>query len=170
MSECVCEFCDATFSKPSNLKKHQLQTKRCLQIQEDLQSTNLKLTCEYCGKVLSRSDSLHRHHNVCVDYLLHQKEKALQDRLAEKDAEITDLKKKLWELTNTAVTTPKNHYTHIDHVTINNGPNDVDALGKKIAEDVSKSQLMLGNNIEELVDELCQKVLTNLSQNRYLLD
>lgn len=180
MSEHVCEFCQATFSKSSNLLKHQRTVKKCIAIQEEQAQMNIKLTCEYCQRVLSRTDSLHRHYNVCADYLVHQKElvykteiDALKDRLAEKDAEISDLKQKMWKMTNVAMTTPRNNYTHIDQVTINNGDPDMkselDKLSEKIASDVSQTRLMLEDNVDQLIDDLCKKVLTNISQNQYLL-
>ena len=162
--EVDCEFCGRKFAKGSNLTKHQRTAKYCIRLQEEKAEKEVDLTCEYCQRVLSRTDSLHRHYASCIEYLIYQRVKVfeteianLKERLAEKDRQLEERERQLWELTNTSINKNTNSYTHIGQVTINNG-ND----SKYITEPYPLLETKIPGNeaeVTKLIDTLHNQVI-----------
>lgn len=146
----TCEFCRGEFARPSNLSKHQRTAKYCLVLQQEKEKRDSQLRCEYCDKVLSRSDSLQRHYVTCIEFLIYQRvqgyEKELtvmRERLLEKEQQIAALNDRLWELTNVSINKPHNNYTHIDAITINETIEDkptvteiIDKIGERFGDQI----------------------------------
>ncbi len=118
MPKYICEYCKGKFVKPSNLTKHQRTAKYCVQLQKEKITRDAQLTCGYCQRILSRSDSLNRHYVICIEYQIYlrtqvyQNEiKHLKERLAEKEQQLKDKELYIRELTNTAINKPTTQIT-----------------------------------------------------------
>jgi len=68
----TCTFCNKSFTTNSNLQRHIQQTKFCKNIQENQQNrenqenrTNTSKECTYCKKILSSTNRLNYHQNIC---------------------------------------------------------------------------------------------------------
>lgn len=125
MTEFKCEYCDFSTKKIGTLNKHQKSTKYCLKKQQQIQQSQQQLTCEYCNKILSRADSLIRHQQTCIDYLLAEKEKAhskeietLKSIIDEKNRELKEKDQLIWKLTNMTVTASRTNTVTIDNLTV----------------------------------------------------
>jgi len=88
--EYACEHCDASFSKLSNLTKHKRTAKYCSSVQQEYDEKRRVLTCQYCKKILSRSDSLNRHHMKCLDYKIYFETNALRTEISNLERIIKD--------------------------------------------------------------------------------
>ena len=103
----TCKFCDKNFTTKSNLNYHQKNTKYCLKIQGNLNSTIL---CQYCKKSLSSNRVLKTHITQCTSYLLYENSKKYEDKisfleqqLSDKDLRIKELEKQMLDVTIKAV-------------------------------------------------------------------
>lgn len=139
-----CNYCNKQFTKKSNLNKHIKTAKYCLKLQEQKQSQYAKLTCTYCNKVLSRIDSLQRHYLTCMDYSLHTRTENyerqindLRERLRQRELELEETQRKLWELTNISVNKVS---THIDVVNVNK-PEEIKMAAKYPYEEINDKLL-----------------------------
>src|SRR5438309_35782 len=65
MNEIVCKYCGNEFATEYNLKKHMKTTKYCLQKRGKKVVGTEKTQCEYCSKIILRSDRLKSHYSVC---------------------------------------------------------------------------------------------------------
>jgi len=67
-----CEFCSKELSSKNNLKTHQVSTKSCLKLQQELNS-NLKIhidICQYCKKEFQYKQTKDRHEVVCKEKVI----------------------------------------------------------------------------------------------------
>lgn len=78
-----CQYCHTIFTRAYTLRQHQLKTKYCLALQQ-------ACTCKYCGKELSRKDSLRRHKDSCGEY-----RKSKNNELDERIERLTGLVEKI---------------------------------------------------------------------------
>jgi hypothetical protein len=61
-----CDFCGKEYSTYSSLNLHQKTTKKCLEIQGNNTTNNIKtFTCECCNKIFLAKQILERHNNTC---------------------------------------------------------------------------------------------------------
>ena len=165
MAKYVCNFCNSEFAKPSNLNKHQRIAKYCVQLQEEKAEQDAQLTCEYCQRVLSRSDSLHRHYISCIEYLIHQRAKVfeteianLKERLVEKERQLEEKDRQLWELTNTSLSKTTNSYTHIGQITINQALEPTQTA-TPTAYPLAPPEPLTNQDVTELINRLHKQVL-----------
>jgi len=61
----ICEHCNNEFHSISSLNYHQKNALFCLNIQQNINNTNIPLKCEYCEHMLSCKKSLSRHLKNC---------------------------------------------------------------------------------------------------------
>jgi hypothetical protein len=76
MSDFICEFCNSTFAKKSNLTNHQKNAKFCLAIQG---KENNNFICEFCNKKLSTKNALGVHILTCKYKLENNPEKLIEE-------------------------------------------------------------------------------------------
>ncbi len=97
----ICEFCSTPLSSKTNLKAHQLKTKKCLEIQK-LKGSEIKeneFLCEFCDKSFLYKGTFFRHQTIC-----HERSKQLdidnqiQKIRNEYKVEIDDYKKQIEQL------------------------------------------------------------------------
>ena len=94
MDTLVCTYCDLTFAKPVNLKKHTLTSKKCLRIQgkEVIKSESFK--CYGCNSIFSSKQRLKTHYTKCDNIkktkLKNQIKKVLDTATSKKWFVITD--------------------------------------------------------------------------------
>jgi hypothetical protein len=176
MSKYICEFCKGEFAKASNLSKHQRTAKYCIDLQDEKTERDSQLTCEYCNKVLSRSDSLHRHYMSCIEYLIYQRVQvydteisSLKERLAEKDQQLQEMKERLWSITDTSLTKTTNSYTHIGQVTINEAPAKSPAEDDPTAYPLAHPPMRNQDEVTELINKLHRRVVNVISNTPPLL-
>lgn len=169
MAPYTCEFCKGEFAKASNLSKHQRTAKYCIGLQQEKSEKNSQLTCEYCNKILSRSDSLHRHSLSCIEYLIHQRILVFQteiaflkERIIEKDIYIQKLTERLDTVTNLGLNKTSNTYTHINQITINDS-NDANGANATSSTKMDATVYPLAPNsqhdVTELIDKLHKRVV-----------
>jgi hypothetical protein len=67
MSAFICEFCNSSFCKASNLRRHKITSTSCKIIQQnqgiEVQQNNLE--CNFCHKSFTLKFSLVKHFNIC---------------------------------------------------------------------------------------------------------
>lgn len=113
-----CEFCQSTFNTQSNLLRHLKTSKKCLESRP-----KVEIKCIWCEEVFISKDRLDKHSSKCgIDkenafVSILEKNKALEDRLEEKDKQleeknkhIKELEDKLFKLANKTSTTNNNTY------------------------------------------------------------
>ena len=122
MNKNECEFCKRCFSSPQNLGTHKKTAKYCLALRVPSALAIVDMSsykCDYCNQVYSQKHSLLKHQNSCPGYneylienlkeqleeknnTIHEQKmrtikllKARDAKIAEKDAEIAELKEKI---------------------------------------------------------------------------
>ena len=94
-----CQYCKKNFTTQGNLIKHQKTTKYCLQIQNDINSTETEIIsypCNYCKKHFTSNYHLNKHNNICIEkFKQHINE--LNNKIIEKDKENEEKIKKMKE-------------------------------------------------------------------------
>src|SRR3989344_1578878 len=129
----ICEFCKKELSTVYNLKVHQSKTRKCINIQNQL---NIKIICTYCNNEYKDKIIYNEHlincKNKSIDIIneLQNKNKEyelkineLQTKNNELKEEITDLKNKLDKYIDSAInkpTTITNNNTITTNQQINN--------------------------------------------------
>jgi len=76
MEEFICNFCNSSFSKKSNLTNHQQNAKFCLVIQG---KENNNFICVFCNKKLSTKNALGVHILSCKNKLENNPEKLIKE-------------------------------------------------------------------------------------------
>lgn len=145
-----CQFCDKVFSTKYNLATHQKTTKKCLDIQNGVE-TKENYTCEYCDYSSVKKGNLDRHLLSCK-----QKEKTKEklqsyERIvSEKDKVNTDLKIELINLKvkieayEKTITDQQKMITKLNNVTNNTN------ITYKQSEATFHPYKELKNNIDEI--------------------
>jgi chromosome segregation ATPase len=103
----ICEYCNKTYANKSTLSTHQKSTKRCLEIQKNLNKKNnvIEYNCQYCNKIFTTKQNIKVHENICdrkkdfeikeikINYETEIKE--LKDIIINYESEIKDLKENM---------------------------------------------------------------------------
>jgi hypothetical protein len=67
MTNIICEYCNKTYANKSTLSTHQKSTKKCLEIQKNLNKKNnvIEYNCQYCNKIFTSKQSKIIHETKC---------------------------------------------------------------------------------------------------------
>ena len=67
MEKFICEYCKNIYSSKSVLIKHQKTTKKCVEIQKNINKEiiNIEYNCKYCNKNFTLKQTLQKHENTC---------------------------------------------------------------------------------------------------------
>ena len=95
-----CEYCKKEYNSKYILQKHQITTKKCLKIQEEINNKNLEnqeiicisYNCEYCEKNFTTKQAKDKHVINCT--------KKFKQEIIDKDKIIDDINYKYLELLN----------------------------------------------------------------------
>ena len=99
MSNLICEYCNNSYSSKSSLNNHQKSTKKCLEIQKNLNKIikKVEFTCTYCDKKFTSKQNIKNHEIFCD-----VKKTTEYSELKEKyETEIEDLKRENQNLRET---------------------------------------------------------------------
>jgi hypothetical protein len=93
MTNFICEYCNKTYANKSTLSTHQKSTKRCLEIQKNLNKKNdvIEYNCQYCNKIFTTRQNIKVHENICdgkKDFEI----KELKDIITKYESEIKELR------------------------------------------------------------------------------
>ena len=115
-----CDKCHQEFAKSQGLQRHLARKRPCIVVQKPPQSS---ISCERCGNVFSRADSLYRHkQNYCAAPELSEV-LVLNKELIELRARLDQLENKSYILpvthVNAPITTVNAPVTNINNVNVN---------------------------------------------------
>ncbi len=67
MTNLMCEYCRNTYSSKSSLNNHQKTTKKCLEIQKNLNKITdlVEFSCKYCDKKFTSNQNIKKHEPFC---------------------------------------------------------------------------------------------------------
>ncbi len=90
----ICEYCSKSYANKSTLSTHQKSTKKCLEIQKNLNKKNesVEYKCKYCTKIFTTNQNIRVHENICEgkkDFEINE----LKDLVKKSEDEIKDLVK-----------------------------------------------------------------------------
>lgn len=139
-TEFCCEFCGKKISSLKNLKRHQKETKFCLDKQKKIiEDENKNISCDYCFQEYASINFLNKHLKICekkkyqdfykeINYLkmrnydLENSIKILENNIIEKDKEISRLlgKNEVYETNNECLLRIAEQPKHINNNITNN--------------------------------------------------
>jgi len=187
----VCEFCNKTFSKKSNLNIHKETTKSCLKLQGKI---NDNFKCDICEQIFTTNANLKQHMKTkCIKEIESKKETHLilslqkeNDKLKENkdrinEQIISDLRKQIEQLQKEKeeYKTEINKLQHtISQIAVNSKGNTTNIINSNNTNSNNSPHLNL-NNIEDISNFLehnlnkdvvkgGQKALAKLLSEKYL--
>ena len=99
----ICEFCKKEYSTKYSLLKHQKTTKKCIEIQKQMDINSeieiINYSCNYCNKKFTSKQTLDKHITNCVEKYKDEIKK-LKQEITEQNLIINENKQENQKLKN----------------------------------------------------------------------
>jgi hypothetical protein len=154
MEKFICEYCKNIYSSKSVLIKHQKTTKKCVEIQKNINKEiiNIEYNCKYCNKNFTLKQTLQKHENTCnckKEYEIDEFKKDIENINSNHKKEIENIN--------------SNHKKEIENIKIINKKLEKEIVDLKLKISELNGELKSVNKVSECIYEIAKqpKNITN---------